>query len=188
MSDADGASNAPTNRIVKPLTQGENMKKICLTMLTLALVALLATPASAQDKKNYRITNNSGAAAKDLHVTFGGTGGNLNVSMLAPPFSCEDPTISVTGGDTANMVWLSECFRNKDVCILRAQTTAGPLSVVSGEWTYAAGAPIALNVGTDVFETEVPTVGQWGLIILTLLLLTAATLIFARRRTVPAAA
>lgn len=164
------------------------MKKIAVSMLTLALVALLAAPASAQDKKHYRIHNNSGAAAKDLHITFGGTGGNLNVSVLAPPFPCENPTVTITGGNTANIVWLADCFRNKDVCIIRAQTTAGPLSVISGEWTYSVGAPIALNVGTDVVLTDVPTVSQWGLIILTLLLLTAATIIFARRRTTPVTA
>jgi hypothetical protein len=156
--------------------------------LSLALAFAVATAAQAADTKNYRVVNNSTLTAKDLHITFTGTGGSLNVVILNQPAACGDATIAYSGGgNTVDIDWPENCVPVGGLVTIRASTANGPLSPSSGTWTYEApDPPQNINVGTDITVTNVPTVSQWGLIIMTLLLLTAATIIFARRR--PAAA
>ena len=160
------------------------------TLLAIALVALIAAPALA-DVKNFRVVNNSGAGniASDLHLTIGGTAPGLNVgniTVLVNPAACGAPTISITGGNVVNLDWGVNCVNPGDVTIVRVASVSGnppgPFSLVSGEWTYTNQGPIAINVGNDTASVQVPTVSQWGLIVMTLALLVAATIIFARRR------
>ena len=151
------------------------------TLAAIALVALIAAPAFAADTKNYRVVNNSGAARSDLHLTMGGTGGDLvpgSITVLVNPPNCGNPTITITGGNIVNLDWGVACVAIGDPVIVRVKTGNGPLSLVSGEWTPG---PVALG-GGDSAEVQVPTVSQWGLIVMTLALLVAATVIFARRR------
>jgi hypothetical protein len=159
------------------------------TLAAIALVALIAAPALAADTKNFRVINNSGAQASDLHLTITGTGGGLvngNITVLVNPPGCGNPAVSITGGNVVNLDWGTNCVNPGDVVIVRVASVAGnppgPFTIASGEWTFNPGAPIAINVGNDTAVVQVPTVSQWGLIIMTLALLVAATVIFARRR------
>lgn len=153
------------------------------TLAALALVALIAAPALAADTQNFRVINNSGAIASDLHVTFSGTVSNISAAMLVNPDACGVPAITYTGGNTVNLDWGVDCVPIGQVVIMRVTTTdAGPLAITSGEWTYTSGSPVAISVVADTASIAVPTVSQWGLIVMTLALLTAATIIFARRR------
>jgi len=158
------------------------------TLLTIALVALIAGPAFA-DTKNFRVINNSGSQASDLHLVIGGTGGGLvggNVVVLVNPANCATPNVSVSGGNTVNLDWGVNCVDPGGLAIVRITSVngnpPGPFSLVSGTWSYTNQGDIAINVGNDTASIQVPTVSQWGLIVMTLALLIAATVIFARRR------
>ncbi len=99
----------------------------------------------------YVITNNTGNAASDLHVTFTGTGGSLGVTVTANPPGCPVPTTPSNGTvtNTAVVDWGVNCVQNGQSVTIKVTTDNGPLEFDSGFWT---------GVGNQEF----PGVGEVG--------------------------
>lgn len=161
-------------------------RKSLLAAVAIAFVA--GSSVMAADTKAWRVANNSAAAAKQLDLTFSGTAGSLLVTVYGQDSTCADPqavNVNQVAG-TAQIVYADDCVRIKGLVLLKASTTAGPLSISSGFWTDDLNNTTAITAGVDDVQITVPTVSQWGLIVLTIALLIAATIIFARRKPVVA--
>ncbi|MEK6644454.1 MAG: IPTL-CTERM sorting domain-containing protein [Planctomycetota bacterium] len=159
------------------------MFKKCL-IVAVAVAIASASTVNAADSKAYRVANNSAAAAKQLDLTFAGTGGSLLMIVYGQDNPCPDGTVSVNQpGGNATVTYPDDCVRVKGLVLIKASTNNGPISISSGFWTDALNnqSPILL---TDAVQITVPTVSQWGLIVMTIALLIAATIIFARRKSV----
>ncbi len=125
-----------------PRGQWGGVVRMILALATL-LVPSLAT---AADAVLVKVTNTTGTTARDLHVTFTGTGGNIKVdpaSVFAP--GCPVPAVPsnppvVTS--TAVLDWGVLCVPPGGSVEFVATTTAGPLAVSSAVWTGVGGAVI----------------------------------------------
>jgi len=151
----------------------------------LAIVACLAIAgvATAQST-DFTVTNNSGAAQSKLAMTFAGAGSHTNLVPISWPGGCASPTVLVNPDDTITLDFATDCVMPGLTVKIRVQPSTG-VSCLSGVWTNVALATAPVACGADVASAAgpaIPTVSQWGLIVMTLLLLTAATVIFARRR------
>jgi hypothetical protein len=155
-------------------------------LIAVAIAFVAGSSAMAADTKAWRVANNSAAAAKQLDLTFGGTGGSLAVTVYGQDSTCPDPTSVTVAAPSVTILYPDDCVRVKGLILLKASTTAGPLSIISGFWTDDLNNTSNIVAGTDDTLITVPTVSQWGLIVLTIALLIAATIIFARRKPVVA--
>ena len=135
-------------------------------------------------KANFRVINNSGAIASGLHLTFANTGGTLcpnRVTVLVNPATCGTASINTSGGSQLTLDWQVDCVAPGAPVIFRLGTDTGPISIISGEWLFTSQPSIPINVTGDTATVQVPTVSQWGTVIMTLALLIAATIVFTRR-------
>lgn len=128
-------------------------KKVFILIGLVAITALFALPANATTHK-YEITNNTGVAASDLHVTFSGSGGFLTVVILADPAGCPAGAAST---NTNEMIidWGVACVAPGSSVIVKVSTPNGPLAFAGGYWTDPAnqGSPgIGPVNGGDVAE------------------------------------
>ncbi|MCP4590971.1 MAG: IPTL-CTERM sorting domain-containing protein [bacterium] len=76
------------------------------------------------------------------------------------------------------------CNENTGVCLWVTEEYCEELGAV---WSYGGDGTVCLgdaneNGFDDACEPEIPTVSEWGLIVMTLLLLTAGTIVVGRRR------
>lgn len=149
-------------------------------------VALLGYIALAADKKVVEVTNNTGVAVQTLIITFTGTGGdlkitNVRVNPLNPP-ECPGgvPLVNVQA-NTATIRWTGtdpkatfNCVANGAVVSFVAETRNGPLGFEGGEWQQSARTPDGPKSfkldPTSVTFRSTPTLTEWGLIALGLLL------------------
>ena len=128
-----------------------------------------APPAQAADTRVYRITNNTGQRASDLHIVFRFTGGDLTTAVLVNPPGCPAPAIPSNGpGATRTMVldWGVECVAPGDRVTVRVSTINGPLAPDSGFWTNLAN-PVPpgyapLDPEEDIEELDGPPGGDWA--------------------------
>ncbi len=86
--------------------------------------------------KDFTITNATGQAASDLHVTFTGTGGSLETAVITAP-GCGQPKIPSNGKvtNTAEIIWPSPCVPAGGSVTIRVCSMNGPLAFAGGHWT-----------------------------------------------------
>jgi hypothetical protein len=106
-----------------------------------------------------------------LEVVYTGTGGTLrDVVVTSNPPGCDAPAIQVIGGNAIRLTWPEACVDQGEVVEYQftvdypCETVQPPSSV---EWTY-----------------PIPTLTQWGLIILVVLIVFSTWVILRRRRAV----
>ncbi len=160
-------------------------RKVFTTVLTLAFSIFWVASAFSADTKNYRVDNNTGAAAADLHLTFTGTGGVTATVILRQPGNCPAAVIGATNPVVID--WNNACVANGQSVDIQVSTPNGPLAFDSGFWTDvndnnigAVGAGHIRVIGDN--EYKVPSLTTYGLIALALLLAGMAVWMFRRRR------
>jgi len=91
------------------------------------------SPRHCQD---FTVTNTTGQAASDLHITFAGTGGSLETAVIAAP-GCGQAQIPSNGKvtNTAEIIWPSACVPAGGTVTIRVCTMNGPLAFAGGHWT-----------------------------------------------------
>jgi hypothetical protein len=155
-------------------------------------VALVAVPALAADTKTYVVTNNTNRdqagplTASDLHITFQGTGGHVVVQGINSPQGCPTPRIKDsnnppgTSTNTIEIDWGQPCVKPGDKVEVTVQTNQGPLAPAGGQWT-GPGGPRPLVIDRDI-QPKLPTLTEWGLIALAVLLAGGMGYMIYRRR------
>ncbi|MBI3765574.1 MAG: hypothetical protein HY277_03615, partial [Ignavibacteriales bacterium] len=132
-----------------------------ILFFALALFCSLS-PMYGGDSKFVTVTNNTGLAAADLHLTFTGTGGSLRVDSVAVvALSCFYPNVPTNGtpSDSAVIVWPAACVSAGSAVTLIAETDNGPLAFASGYWTDGGGNNIGnINPG-DITLLPLPPPG-----------------------------
>jgi len=100
------------------------------------------------DTKTYKITNGTGAAASDLHVTFTGTGGTITTVVKVNPAGCPAPAIPSNMAVTNTMVldWGANCVPAGGSVTVEVTTPNGPLAFSGGCWTSVAS-PTCPGIG-----------------------------------------
>lgn len=161
------------------------MKRRSVVVLCAFVLPIFGIGANAfgSEKKCFDITNNSGAARSDLHLEFGGTGGNaiLTVTLNAPGCPGFPPSTVTNPGTPWDINWGVACVDPGEK-IQISITSDFPVIFGSGNWTPPGG-NVALNPG-DVVVAQicVPTLSEWGVVAMALLVVTAATVVLIRRR------
>jgi hypothetical protein len=155
-------------------------------------VALVAVPALAADTKTYVVTNNTNRdqagplTASDLHITFQGTGGHVVVQGINSPQGCPTPRIKDsnnppgTSTNTIEIDWGQPCVQPGAQVIVTVQTNNGPLNPAGGQWT--APGPTPPRPLDTVRDIKLPTLTEWGLIALAVLLAGGMGYMIYRRR------
>jgi hypothetical protein len=105
--------------------------------LSIAFAAALFAPplALAEELRLFTVTNFTGVAASDLHITFAGAGGAVSVDSLAviAP-GCPPPAVTPSPDDVT-IDWGSACVPPGASVSFLAYTPNGPLSITDGFWT-----------------------------------------------------
>lgn len=126
----------------------------------------------------------------DCHITFTGTGGTIkNVTYTMGPAIA---SIGVSGGNTIDIVWKHN-LPVGTVFMFEFTTTHPEIGIAGGTWTKdgqvirniiiaQAGVPPSELTIEEIPLGAIPTVSQWGLIALGLLLLSAGTAAAVRLR------
>jgi hypothetical protein len=161
------------------------IKLFAVIGLAVALVGMLITPAFAADKKVVEVVNRTGQDVSTLTITFTGTGGDLTVTNVAAK-TCPAqpaPAVNIQGGNTAVIQWPTNCVQNGATVSFIAETKHGPLGFGGGSWqtTPPRPQPLPLNA-QDVTIRNVPTLTEWGLIALAVLLAGGMGYMIYRRR------
>lgn len=159
----------------------KNILNKFLASIFLFLVLGLNT-SFGQDTAYYSIKNNTGVTLTDLEVPFSG-GGALTAVVITNPPGCPTPAITYPGGNTVKLNWVTPCVTPGASATMQVTTTSGPLGYTNGSgfWTsYGSPTGPGLNEYFDI--KEVPTLSEWGLIILALLLVTTSMVMIQKRQ------
>lgn len=147
--------------------------------ITLITATLIPTGISASDNRLVLVENTSGTNAADLHVTFAGANGNINidaatVEVLSDDIpECAQPIVPSNGQATSTAVieWPDACINaisptSGERVMFSASTTNGPLAFSGGFWTNSTGDNIRNVVGNSSPNTPAmpsgPTAGFKG--------------------------
>jgi hypothetical protein len=129
----------------------------CLPDSAVLIVVVLApVHVLAADARVVSVTNNTGAAASDLHVSFSGTGGDIAVtpgSVLAPA-ACPSPALGIGAPNEVVINWGVVCVPAGSSATFQVQTPNGPLSFLSGFWTGPGGGTIGVVGADDIILAE----------------------------------
>ncbi|MBM4111994.1 MAG: hypothetical protein FJ253_01270 [Phycisphaerae bacterium] len=112
------------------------------------------------------VTNTTGQAAADLHITFTGSGGILFVPpgfVMAP--GCPNPVVPSNGQLTNTVIidWNAACVPPGGRVIFLVNTLFGPLGFAGGFWTDINGANIG-NIGAGFITVRAVPLGGGPLI------------------------
>lgn len=117
---------------------------------------------------------------------------NSSVDLVRDIVSNFSGTLSLSGVNVplntgrAAIVGVAEITTNGSVPLSLGPITSSDM-LLAGQ-TLAEGGPlIIMEAEADVLPGKIPTVSEWGLIVLTVLLLTAGTIVFGRQRRLAAA-
>jgi hypothetical protein len=163
-----------------------SLKVLAVVGLAVALVGLLITPAFAQARKVVEVVNSTRQAVSTLTITFTGTGvSDFKVTdVKATTCSAQPaPTVNIQVL-TVIIQWPNNCVEpNATVSfIVSYWTTAGPLGFGGGNWQTTPPGPQPLPVqASDVTIRSVPTLTEWGLIVLAVLLASSLAWMIRRR-------
>ncbi len=142
---------------VATVTQSGVTPRSVFSLVWILLVVAAPAKVFGEDVKIVAVTNTTGLAAADLHVTFTGTGGNISVvpeSVTAG--ACPIPTVPSNGmvTNTAVIDWGAACVPAGGAVVFVASTTNGPLAFASGFWTDVAGNDIGPIKPDDIEVDE----------------------------------
>ena len=156
------------------------MKRNTIAILFSFALPSLGIGSNALGNQCFDITNNSGAARSVLHLNFAGTGGTATLEVRLNANGCLAPTVS-NPGSPWDITWSSACVDNLEK-IQISINSGSSVTFTSGSWD-PAGANVALAPGDVVFNPIcVPTLSGWGVGVMVLLVLSAATIVLIRRR------
>lgn len=164
----------------------------CILLVAFAVTPVVAAEGSDDARAvywwQYTITVPAGMTPNDFHVLFSGTGGTIANVTVVPA-----GVVTIPGGNMINVVWAANLAAGTVVTITFS-TEHPTIAVVGASWTKDGvdiGNPIPPGDEDSFEEIEepapIPTVSQWGLIVMTLLLLTGGTILLGRRRRLAAA-
>jgi len=157
------------------------MKKIAI--FAVAILLLLGSTLMAQDIRWYRVTavNGTGGAVDDFHATFIGTGGSVsNLKIITDPGT--GATATITSGADVDITW--------DAGSVAADATlvfsfSAEYSGITGdaEWTVGGeGAGAVVLTIEELPYSPAPSLTQYGLIGLAVLIVISGVWIYRRRR------
>ena len=113
-------------------------------------IVFIAGFVRAQEALTVSVVNTTGQNAADLHITFAGSGGSVNVDPATvmirplPDPPCDPPAVPSNGQVTSTVVleFDRECVGAPATVEFTVTTDAGPLEQVGGFWTDDTGANI----------------------------------------------
>ncbi|MBI3817125.1 MAG: hypothetical protein HY286_00415 [Planctomycetes bacterium] len=123
-------------------SQIRNSMRGFLLILTF-FFAISGGVARAGDAQGFKFTNSTGKPAKDLHITFTGSGGNLKVLdavVIVDGSSSKSTATEQVSSPTVTMDWGASPVPAGSTVQLLVSTTAGPLSIQSVYWSGIDGA------------------------------------------------
>lgn len=157
-------------------------RRITTILCVLVAIMFMAATASASDIE-LKFTNNSGNDRTDLHVFFNhSVGATTGVSGYNPPF-----TTVVNNG--TNVIEFSDgtvAWGDSTGCIVFHSNASG-LTIDSAKWTPG---PVDIDLREDVTvcSAAVPSLTEYGLLVLAILIVMSAAWIMWRRRRLTVAA
>ncbi len=160
------------------------MKLSSRIIVCLCCFVLLLTLSSSAFGKEYRwevtATNNSGAARTDLHVLFSGTGGTIaNQAVISNDGPGAVTGIAVVGGNEIQIDWGAPGLGVGNTVKFTFTTTNAPVTVASATWTPG---DVPAGEGDVIIVEKVPSLTEWGLLVLVALLVASGVYVAIRRR------
>ena len=153
------------------------LRHFLLMGLACTATALLGTSQGLAHELNVTVTNNSGAAKDSLHITFIGTGGTITDAAILTNGGPGNATISVQSGADVGIKWDDGGLGDGKTVSFRFKCDFLP---EPDAYWYPGGDPVPEE---DISLIEkVPSLTQWGLIILLGVLLLSGIIVIRQRR------
>jgi len=164
--------------------------RLFVLILCLAAMLLVATSAFGGEAKTYKVVNNTGTTASDVHIIFSGTGGDVTTRVLYQPAACGVPTIpsqSPAVSGYSEIIWPAACIPDGDSIKIQV-LTRNSQEFAGGYWTDPAHptdpgiGPVESGDITEIAPMGVPALSTWGIVALVLILGSTAVYFLRRKR------
>ncbi len=151
------------------------------TLTVLVLCFAIQVQAAPLYKWEVEATNNSGAVRTDLHMLFIGTGGSIAaVNVIENDGPGKITGTAVVGGNEIRIDWDGDGIAVGNTVKVEF-TTTNP-TVTLSEPAYWTPDSVAVDPAPTMNNVPVPTLSQWGLLVLLLAVVVSGVLFLRRRR------
>lgn len=157
------------------------MKK--LTIFAVTLLMIFSSTLLAQDMIWYRVTavNGTGGAVDDFHATFSGTGGSIaNLKVIQDPGT---GTVEVGASNQVDITWDAGSVAAGATLVFSFSAEFSGVVSAGAEWTIGGETAGAVEVVIEELPySPAPSLTQYGLIGLAILIAISGVWIYKRRR------